>query len=133
MNPDDAFERFLESLHAAILDDALWPAASTLIEEAIGATGSILAVSEGFGDDARVHFARYLYRGESHPDRVREYFDVYHAQDEGIQCVRRLPHGRLTHGPELYTEDQRKTSAAYNEGLPILGCQNGLTDGRAGC
>ena len=127
MNPDDAFERILESLHAAILDDALWPAASTLIEEAIGASGSILAVSEGFGDDARVHFARYLYRGESHPDRVREYFDLYHAQDEGIQRVRRLPHGRLTHGPELYTEDQRKTSAAYNEGLPILGCQNGLT------
>ena len=72
MNPDDAFERILESLHAATLDDALWPAASTLIEEAIGASGSILAVSEGFGDDARVHFARYLYRGESHPDRVRE-------------------------------------------------------------
>ena len=127
MNPDDAFERILESLHAATLDDALWPAATTRIEEAIGASGSILAVSEGFGDEARLHFVRYLYRGESHPDRVRAYFDVYHAQDEGIQRVRRLPHGRLTHATDLYTEDELKTSPAYNEGLRILGNRNGLT------
>ena len=126
MNPDDAFERIVGLLYEAALDDALWPAAATLFEEAIGASGSILAVSEGSGDDARLHFARYLYRGESHPEPVREYFDVYHAQDEGIQRVRRLPHGRLTHGPELYTEEERKTSAAFNEGLPLLGCRNGL-------
>ena len=127
MTPRDAFERCLEALYEAALDDALWPAATTLIEESIGANGSSLVVSEGFGDDARVHFARYLYRGESHPDRVREYFDVYHAQDEGIHRVRRLPHGQLVHGPELYTEDQLKTSPAYNEGLRRLRQQNGLT------
>ena len=126
MTPRGAFERILETLHAAALDDALWPGAAALIEEAIGASGSILAVSEGSGADARLHFARYLYRGESHPEPVREYFDVYHALDEGIQRVRRLPRGRLTHGPELYTEDERKTSAAFNEGLPLLGCRNGL-------
>ena len=126
MNPDDAFERIVGLLYEAALDDALWPAAATVIEEAIGASGSILAVSEGSGDDARLHFARYLYRGESHPEPVREYFDVYHALDEGIQRVRRLPRGRLTHGPELYTEDERKTSAAFNEGLPLLGCRDGL-------
>ena len=126
MNPDDAFERIVGLLYEAALDDALWPAAATLFEEAIGASGSILAVSEGSGDEARLHFARYLYRGESHPEPVREYFDVYHAQDEGIRRVRQLPHGRLTHGPELYTEDERKTSAAFNEGLPLLGCRNGL-------
>ena len=127
MNPDGAFDGILETLYAATLDDALWPAASTQIEEAIGASGSILGVSEGFGDEARLHFARYLYRGESRPDRVREYFDVYHAHDEGIHRVRRLPHGRLVRGPDLYTEEERKTSPAYNEGLPILGCRNGLT------
>ena len=127
MNADDAFDGILEALHAAVLDDALWPAASTLIEEAIGASGSILAVSEGFGGEARVHFARYLYRGESRPERVRAYFDAYHARDEGIHRVRRLPHGRVVHGPDLYSEEERKTSPAYNEGLPILGCRHGLT------
>ena len=34
MNPDDAFERILESLYRAMLDDAHWPAASALIDEA---------------------------------------------------------------------------------------------------
>ena len=127
MNPDDAFARILESLHRAALEDALWPAAATLVEEAIGARGSTVAVAEGFGDEARVHFARYLYRGESDPDRVRGYFDVYHARDEGVRRLRRLPHGRLVHAPDLYTEDELRTSPAYNEGLRGLRQQNGLT------
>ena len=126
MSPDDAFERILEALHAAVLDDSLWPAAATLIEETIEARGSALVVSEGFGEEAHVHFARFLYRGESHPDRVRAYFDVYHAHDEGVHRLRRLPHGKLVHGPELYTEVELKTSPAYNEGLQLLGNRNGL-------
>ena len=127
MNPDDAFERILAALHEAALDDTRWPAAAALIEEAVGTGGSALSVGEGYDGDARVHFARYLYRGERHPDRVRAYFDVYHAQDEGIHRVRRLPHGKLVHAPELYTEDELKTSPAYNEGLRGLGNRNGLT------
>ena len=122
MNPDDIFERCLETLYEAAFDDSRWSAFAALIEEAIGASGSILAISERFGNDARVHFARYLYRGESDPDRVRACSDVHHAQDDGIQRVRPLPHG-----PELYSEDQLKTLAAYNEGSPVPGCQNGLT------
>ena len=121
------FDGVLAALHEAALDDARWTAAATLIEEAIGAKGSILAVSEGFGDEARVHFARYLFRGEEHPEAVREYFDVYHPHDEGVRRLRGLPHGRLVRGPELYTDAQLKTSAAFNEGLPRLGCQHGLT------
>ena len=126
MSPDDAFERCLASLYEAALDDARWPAATTLIEEAIGASGSALAVGEGPDDDARVHFARYLYRGESHLERVREYFDVYYALNEGVPRIRRLPHGRLVHVHDLYTEGERKTSPAYTEGLRLLGHQNGL-------
>ena len=36
MKPDDAFERILALLYAAALDDARWPAASALIDEACG-------------------------------------------------------------------------------------------------
>jgi len=126
VNAADAFDRCLASLYEAALDDALWPVATTLIEEAIGASASNLAVAEGLDDDARIHFARYLYRGESHPERVREYFEVYHAHNEGVPRIRRLPHGELVHGPDLYTEDERKTSPAYNEGLRLLGYRNGL-------
>ena len=76
MNPVDAFERVLASLYEAMLDDACWPAASALIDEACGLRGNALIVGEGLGDDVRVHFARYLYRGEADQDPVRAYFEV---------------------------------------------------------
>ena len=122
----DDFKLLLAALYEAALDDARWPSATALVEEAIGASASNLVVAEGLDDDARVLFARYLYRGESHLERVREYFNVYHPLNEGVPRIRSLPHGRLHHGLDLYTEDERKTSPAYNEGLRLLGYQNGL-------
>ena len=126
MNPDDAFERCLESLYAAALDDARWPAATGRIEEALDAAGNALSVVEGGDDDVRIHFARFLRRGDSYQDLMREYFTVYHPLDEAMPRARRLPHGRLVHVRELYTEGELKTSVAYNEGLARLGSQNSL-------
>ena len=126
MNPDDAFERCLELLYEAALDDARWPAASTLVEEAVGFDGNALIVGEGFDDDARLNFARSLRRGDSCDDLVREYFEVYYPHDEKVPRIRRLPHGQLVHAADLYTEDERKTSPTYNENLPRSGGENGL-------
>ena len=126
MNPDDAFERCLELLYEAALDDARWPAATSLIEEALDASGTAIGVVEVGDDDARVHFARFLRRGDSVQDLMHEYFTVYHPIDEAMPRARRLPHARLVHVRELYTEDELKTSVAYNEGLARLGGQNGL-------
>ena len=50
MNPDEAFERSLGLLYEAALGDARWPAATALVEEAIGTVGNALIVGEGFGD-----------------------------------------------------------------------------------
>ncbi|MCY4141083.1 MAG: hypothetical protein OXF56_22805 [Rhodobacteraceae bacterium] len=126
MSPDDAFERCLEALYGAALDDARWPAATALIEEAVGAGGNALQVAEGFGDDVRLHFARFLRKGETSEDLVREYLMHYRPHDEMIPRIRRLPHGRLVHVHDLYTEGELKTSPAYNDGLRLLGGQNGL-------
>ena len=127
MNPDDAFERILESLYEAALDDARWPAASALVEESVGASGSALIVGEGYDDDdLRIYFARYLRRSESAQDQAREYFDTYHPYDEGMPRLRRLPHGRLVRVRDVYTEEELKTSPAFNEGLRSLGSRNGL-------
>ena len=125
MNPLDAYERILASLYQAALDDARWPAAAALIDEAVGAVGNALIVGEGYGDDVRIYFAKYLYRGEQRPDVVREYFDFYHPRDEGMPRLRLLPHGRLVHIPDLYTEAELKTSPAYNEGLRRVGGRKG--------
>ena len=40
--------------------------------------------------------------------------------------MRQLPDGRLVHVSELYTEAERKTSAAYNEALSLATAQDGL-------
>ena len=126
MNLDDAFERSIGLLYRAARDNAHWPAASALIEEACGAVGNFLVVGEG-SDEARIDFARLLYRGEDRQDLAREYFDVYFPRDEALSRRRTLPDGRLAHASELYTEEELKTSVAYNEGWRRLGGRNGLT------
>ena len=126
MNPDDAFARCLAALYEAALDDARWPAATALVEEAVGASGNALIVGEGSDEDVRIYFARYLRRGESVQDQARAYFNAYHPHDEGMPRLRQLPHGRLARVRDLYSEDELKTSPAYNEGLRDLGSRNGL-------
>ncbi len=126
MNPDDAFARILASLHEAALDDARWPAASARIDEACGIVGSALVVGEAAGADASVHFARFFYRGERRPDLEREYFDAYYPSDTGIRRLVKQPEGQLVHLPDLYTEEERKTSPAYNEGRRRLDARDGL-------
>ena len=126
MNPDDAYDRIVALLYRSARDDAQWPAASALIEEASGAVGNFLVVGEG-SDYARIDFARLLYRGEDHLDMAREYFEIWFAQDEAPRRRMALREGRLAPARELYTEEELKTSAAYNEGWRRLGGQDGLT------
>lgn len=57
-------ERILKSFYDAMLDDALWPAASALIDEACGLTGNGLLVVEGTKQDARLCPLGLYYRGE---------------------------------------------------------------------
>ena len=126
MNPSDAFHRILESLHQAALDDAHWPTAAALIEEACGCVGNMLVVGERFGDDVRVTFSRYLARGESRQEVMRNYFEVYASHDEMPPRFLQRPLGALNHIPDLYTERERRTSLAYNEHLLRSESQNGL-------
>ena len=116
----------LAALHAAALDDTLWTQASALIDDACGATGNGLVVGEGFGEDARVYFANFTFRGQRRQDLERAYFDLYHPRDERLPRLRRRPDGQVVHTRELYTEAELKTSLVYNEGLPRLSSQNGL-------
>ncbi len=126
MNAVDPYERILAMLHRAALNDVHWPATAALIDEACGTAGNVLVVGEGSGDDVRVHFAQYLYRGEPRPDLAREYFDVYHPHDEALPRIRKLPAGHVAHTPALYTRQELKTSRAYNEAWNHCICQNGL-------
>ena len=126
MNPLHAFDRILHSLHRAALDPAHWPAASALIDDASGAVGSALFVGEGLGEHQPVYFAMCLSRGERRQDLEREYLDAWYRRDEAIPRLRELPAGRLVHIPRLYTDDEKRTSPVWNEGLPRVSSQDGL-------
>ena len=126
MSQLDTFNRILTSLHQAMLDDAHWPKASALIDDACGMTGNELVVAEGLGDDVEIRFARFYQRGERRADLERAYFDHYHPWDERLPRLRKLPDGRLVHVTDLYTERELKTSRVYNEGLRQSGAQHSL-------
>ena len=126
MNLDDAFERCLESLHGSALDDARWPAAAALIEAACGVAGTALTVGETSGGEDRIHFARMHSRGACRQDLAREYFEVHYPHDAGMRRLMDRPEGRPIHLPDLWAEEERRTSPVYNEGWRRLEAMNGL-------
>ena len=128
MNRQDLYDRILASLHDASVDDALWPHTSALIDDAcgIGMNGSALVVGAGDESATRIWFARAYSHGQRRQDLEREYFDKYYPHDERVPRIRRLPDSQLVHIPDLYTEQELKTSLTYNEGLRRTGGQNGL-------
>ena len=46
MNQPEILEHIIDSLNEAMLDDARWPDASALIDEAFGAKGSVLTLAD---------------------------------------------------------------------------------------
>ena len=126
MSDHDAFERILASLYDAMLDDALWPATSALIDEACGMQGNALLVSGGAQGDIQVLFALAYYRGQRREDWVRDYLTRYHPIDERVPRLRQLPDSHLVHLTELYTLEELKTSLTYNEAMHRFDAQDGL-------
>ena len=136
MNRQDDFHRMVVSIHEATFNDAIWPEAAALIDETCGIVGHQLVVGEGFGEDVQIYMARFYNRGQRRQDLERLYYADYHAADERIPRARLLPNARLVHVNELFTEEERRTSRVYNEGLVLSSSQNSLNvrlDGPDGC
>ena len=127
MSQLDAFDRVLASLHAAALDDSHWLTTSALIDEACGAKGNMLICADANAQDGtEIFFARFCYRGQRREESERLYFHTYHALDERVPRLRRLPDSQLVHVPDLYTEREKKNSVVYNEALPSSDVANSL-------
>ena len=127
MSQQDAFDRIVAALHDAALDDARWAAASALIDDACGAKGNMLVFGDGRShDDVEIYMARICYRGQRHEEWERRYFADYYPRDERIPRLRQLPDGKLVHVRSLYTAQEAKSSATYNEALPQSDAQDGL-------
>lgn len=127
MSQRDALTRVVVSLNEAALDDTRWPATSALIGDACGIRSN--ALFYGFelpNGDGELVLARLFYGGQRDRELEREYVDDYYPGDEAVPRVRRLPDSQVVHVRDLYSEQDRKTSAAYNEMLPRLGYENSL-------
>ncbi len=126
MSGHDAFERTVAAICDAMLDDARWPAASALIDEACGIKGNDLFLGEGPEGDVRNLFVGIYQRGQRREDLEREYIEHYYPIDECAPRFGQWPVGRPVHTRDLYTAEELKRSPAYNEALPKGGCQDGL-------
>lgn len=124
--PIASFARLLAALHDAALDDALWPTASRLIDETCGVTGGSVLVGRGDGGDERLLFAGFYRRGERRRDLERDYYQNYFHRDERVPHILQLRRGKLARAASLYSAEELKTSATWNEALPRSGTQNGL-------
>ena len=110
-----------------MLDDARWPETTALIDEAVGAKGSILTFGDpGSPGNPAIFFARSYYRGVDRSAWQREYFRDYYAQDEHLPRLRALPDSRIVGVADLFSEQELKTSRMYNEMLARVDGQNGL-------
>ena len=127
MTQQDALEQIIASLNEAMLDDAHWPATSALIDEACGAEGNMLVFGdEPHRDDIEIFLARLCYRGVRDRKGEREYFRIYHRVDERLPRLRRLPDSQVVPIADLFTEEELKTSATYNEVMARGHYQKGL-------
>lgn len=112
------FERIVAKLHEAALGAVPWPRALALIDDACDMHGSHLAVI-----DVRANSLRYVHgwlcsHGNSLQQLQRRYVDDYFQTDERIRRLSLLPLGCWLSNEHVYTADERKTSAAYNDFLP---------------
>ena len=126
MSDQDTFERILAALYDAMLDDARWPAASALLDEACGITGNDLMVGEGPKDDIRALFIGSYYRGRAAKCSSASSSRTTIPPTNACRAFGRLPDSRPAHVTDLYTAEELKTSPTYNEMLPRAGCEDGL-------
>ena len=127
MNRQDAFERVIESLNRAMLDEALWLPTSALIDEALGSKGNHLVFSnQSWNEEIDIFFMRFCYRGEHHTELEREYFRTYYPVDDHLPGLRRLRDGQIAHVRNTFRGQDVAKSVMYNEAMPRYEFQNGL-------
>ena len=133
MSGHDLFGRILASLHAGVFDDALWAETSGLVDAFCGAKGNHLVLGDGTAQDGiDIFFAWFCYGGERRADLEREYIEDWQGADERLVHIKRLADGELAPVRELFSEEERKTSALYNELMVRTEAQDGLNARLAG-
>ena len=138
MDRRDALARIVALLNEAMLDDARWPETSALIDEAVGAKGSVLTFGgEVAKGNVEIYFSRAFYRGVDRSAWQREYFRDYHGHDEHLRRLRALPDGRIVPVAKLlgnartgiiHLDRGGRIVGANDRALALLRRRDGLAD-----
>ena len=128
MSEPDTFKRILALLQKAALDDIHWSTVSALIDDALHAHGHSMVFGDARSvENIEIYSAGIYYHGQRHRELEREYFEAYYPVDERVPRVCRLPDSQLAHNFDLYSAQERRTSAVYNEFSPRVHAQNSIT------
>ncbi len=119
-------EKVVATLQEAAFDEDRWAAASRSIDDACDLMGSHLAVLAGQRSVPDFRFSRGLFHGEPMGEAERLYVQEYGFRDERLPRLRDLPAARLVHNRQIYTAQERRTSAVYCSFLPRVGSNNQL-------
>lgn len=133
MLSDDKFQRVLTNLYEAALGDVPWVSVAALINDMIHVNGhSMTHVGVGPRGEPEIQVARFFVGPRRLEDVEELYFRDYYPRDEAIPRLRGLCDGELVYKSDLYTDQEKKTSAAYNEFRCVNKTQNGLFMGLDG-
>ena len=123
----DRFGRVVEHLYEAALGDVGWASAAGAMNDLIRTTGqSITHLDLGPGGEPEIKLSRFYVGAESRDDLRQLYYRDYYWRDEAIPRLAGLDGGELVWKSDLYTDQEMKTSAAYNEFRVANSTQNGL-------
>ena len=115
MRRQDKLDSVVGSLHEAALGDVPWTVPASTINEVIRTRGNSLAIGRGSSQaDAEFFFAQSCFGNERRRDQDQRYFSDFYRHDERVPRALGLPYGQLTPSGDLYTEQEKKTSPAYN-------------------
>ena len=121
------FDRAVESLHEAALGRAHWRETSALIDDACGWKGAHLVIVDRHSRGRPEWlFDQFYYHGESREEQAREYVEDFYPRDERVPRIVRLPDRQLVRVTDLLTEQEVKSSAAYNDLLRRVEGQHGF-------
>lgn len=127
------FERVVDSLREAQLDDSRWPIASACLDDACGLDGNHIAVIGGDSrENAEFLFGKLYKRGEPDEELERLYVENYFAIDERFPRFFRMADGELRHVSDMFTDRELAASPTYNDFLVPTGSSNSLNIRMAG-
>ena len=123
----DRFNQVLEDLYKAALGDVEWVSVASQINDMIRTTAnSLVYMGVGPGGDPEVHMSRFFFGMQRRDDLEESYYRDYYPRDEAIPRLTGLPVGELVYKSDIYTDQEKRTSAAFNEFRCVNKTESGL-------